>query len=187
MEKIMERVSSRYVGNEAKQVISFVVGAEEYALELKDVREVIRMPEITRLPDTPRYVRGIANLRGTVIPVVDLRERFGMESTGTTESTRIIVADVRGAPVGMVVDSASQVIRIQADQLDKPPSVLGNVTTDYVTAVGKLDSGLVILIDIQRVFGSKEIEGLKGLAEAAAVNHTASSEEALAVNAGGNE
>jgi len=150
-----------------KQVISFTIGAEEYGMELQDVKEVIRMPEIARLPDTALYVRGITNLRGTVIPVVDLRKRFGLESAETTSLTRIIVAEVEGSAVGMVVDSASQVVRLPADQLEEPPAVLGELSTDYVTGVGKLENGLLILIDIRRVFKSGEIERLKGLADAA--------------------
>jgi len=172
----MERVKTQYLEKEAKQVISFTIGAEEYGLELQDVKEVIRMPEIAHLPDMPRYVRGITNLRGSVIPVIDLRERFGLESAETTPSTRIIVAEVEGSAVGMVVDSASQVLRLQADQLEKPPAVLGELSTEYVTGVGKLENGLLILIDIKRVFRSGEIERLKGLAEAGELGEATAAE-----------
>jgi purine-binding chemotaxis protein CheW len=169
----MERVTTQY-STEMKQVISFAVGTEEYGLELQHVKEVIRMPEITRLPDVPRYVRGLINLRGDVVPVIDLRERLGQESVTTTPSTRVIVVEVGDGAVGMVVDSVSQVTRLRADELEPPPPLFGGASKEYITAVGKLENGLIILIDIQKVFGSEEIEGLKNLVETEALTPAAS-------------
>src|SRR5208337_4524085 len=119
---------------EVKQLISFTVGAEEYGLELLRVKEVIRMRQITWLPKAPSCVRGIINLRGEVIPIVDLRERFGMQGQEQTTMTRVIVVEVEGEPVGMVVDSASQVVRVPADQFEPPPAVMGEGSRDFITA-----------------------------------------------------
>ena len=121
----MESKNKAWTVGEVKQLISFTVGAEEYGLELLRVKEVIRMRQITWLPKAPSCVKGIINLRGDVIPIVDLRERFGLQSRSKTAMTRVIVVEVEGKPVGMVVDSASQVVRVPADQFDPPPPVAG--------------------------------------------------------------
>src|SRR5208337_6451 len=110
---------------ELRQFISFAVGDEEYGLELLLVKEVIRVREITWLPKAPSFVKGIINLRGDVIPVIDLRERFGLGARGTAASARVIVVEAEQRLIGMVVDSASRAVRIPADQIDPPPPVLG--------------------------------------------------------------
>jgi purine-binding chemotaxis protein CheW len=140
-----------------KQLISFTVGAEEYGLELLRVKEVIRMRQITWLPKAPSCVKGIINLRGDVIPIIDLRERFGLASQEKSAMTRVIVVDVEGKSVGMVVDSASQVVRVPADQFDPPPSVMGAESRDFITAVGKLGEKLIIMIDIDRILSTEEL------------------------------
>jgi purine-binding chemotaxis protein CheW len=151
--------------NEAKQVIGFTVGEEEYGVELNAVKEVIRMSDITRLPDVPRYVRGLINLRGSVIPIIDLREKMGLEPAEATPLTRIIVVEVNGSLIGMVVDSASQVLRLHADELEPPPVSFGGASQEYITAVGKLKRGLIILVDVGRLLAREEFARLKSLAK----------------------
>jgi purine-binding chemotaxis protein CheW len=150
-----------------KQLISFTVGAEEYALELLRVKEVIRMRQITWLPKAPACVKGIINLRGDVIPIVDLRERFGLRVQEQTGMTRVIVVEVGGKPVGMVVDSASQVVRVPADQFDPPPAVMGERSRDFITAVGKTGDRLIIMIDVDRILDSEEMNQIADTLEAA--------------------
>ena len=108
------------------------------------MKEVIRMRQITWLPKAPACVKGIINLRGDVIPIVDLREKFGLVAQEQTAMTRIIVVEVEGRPVGMVVDSASQVVRVPADQFEPPPPMLGMAAQGFITGVGKLDGKLII-------------------------------------------
>jgi purine-binding chemotaxis protein CheW len=151
---------------EVKQLISFTVGAEEYGLELLRVKEVIRMRQITWLPKAPSCVKGIINLRGDVIPIVDLRERFGLAAQEQTAITRMIVVEVEGRMVGMVVDSASQVVRIPADQFDPPPTAMGALSRDFITAVGKMDEKLIIMIDVDRVLSTEEMSQIEGSLEA---------------------
>jgi purine-binding chemotaxis protein CheW len=136
---------------ELNQLISFAVGDEEYGLDILRVKEVIRIREITRLPRAPSFVRGIINLRGDVIPIIDLRDRFGLEQQQYTVMTRVIVVDVDDRLVGMVVDAVSQVVRIQADQIDPPPPIVGGLSVEYIKGVGKLDERLVILLNIDRI------------------------------------
>ena len=153
-------------GKEVKHLISFAVGAEEYGLELLRVKEVIRMRQIVWLPNAPAFMKGIINLRGDVIPIVDLRERFGLEGSEQTASTRIIVVEVRGQLVGMVVDSSSEVVRVPAEQIEPPSPLLRTGAQDFITGVAKMGDRLVILIDVEKVFGTDEIGKLaSGLRE----------------------
>jgi purine-binding chemotaxis protein CheW len=152
---------------DVKQLISFTIGTEEYGLDLLRVREVIRIRPVTWLPKAPSCVKGIINLRGDIIPIVDLRDRFGLTAVDHTAVTRVIVAEVQGQPVGMVVDSASQVVRVPADQFDPPPPLTGEVSRDFITAVGKLDDRLIIMIDVDRVFSSGEMSQIVGSLKAA--------------------
>ncbi len=141
---------------ELRQFISFSVGEEEYGLELLRVKEVIRVREITWLPKAPSFVKGIINLRGDVIPIIDLRDKFGLESKEATSTTRVIVGEVEGRLMGMIVDSASQVVRIPADQIDPPPPVLGGFSQEFITGVGKLEDKLIILLNIDKVLTVEE-------------------------------
>ena len=160
------KIREKVVG-EVKQLISFIVGAEEYGLELLRVKEVIRMRQITWLPKAPSCVKGVINLRGDVIPIIDLRERFGLVAQEQTAMTRVIVVEVEGRLVGMVVDSASQVVRIPADQFGSPPAVMGATSKDFITAVGKMGDKLVIMIDVDRILNAEEMNQITGSLAAA--------------------
>ncbi len=153
MDSVKERVGAR---SELRQFISFSVGDEEYGLELLRVKEVIRVREITWLPKAPSFVKGIINLRGDVIPIIDLRDKFGLEAKEATAMTRVIVVEVEGKLMGMVVDSASQVVRIPADQIDPPPPVLGGFTQEFITGVGKIDDKLIILLNSDAILTAEE-------------------------------
>jgi purine-binding chemotaxis protein CheW len=138
------------------QLISFLVGDEEYGLDILRVKEVIRLREITRLPRAPSFVKGIINLRGDVIPIIDLRNKFGLEHQQYSAMTRVIVVDVDGRLVGMVVDAASQVVRVPADQIDPPPPIAGGLSVEFIKGVGKLEERLIILLNIDRILSIEE-------------------------------
>jgi purine-binding chemotaxis protein CheW len=167
MEELMEEARTSEGSREVRQLISFAVGAEEYGLELLRVKEVIRMRQITWLPKAPSFVRGIINLRGDVIPIVDLRERFGLAARDHTAMTRVIVVEVEGRMVGMVVDSASQVVRVPTDQFDPPPPIMGEANRGLITAIGKIGDRLVIMIDVDRILSCEEMGQIAGSLEAA--------------------
>ncbi len=154
MQTTKDRVGSTQ--GELRQFISFSVGDEEYGLELLRVKEVIRVREITWLPKAPSFVKGIINLRGDVIPIIDLRDKFGLEAKEATANTRVIVVEVDGKLMGMIVDSASQVVRIPADQIDPPPPVLGGFSQEFITGVGKMDDKLIILLNSDAVLTAEE-------------------------------
>ena len=166
--------------SEASQLISFMVGQEEYGLEILRVKEVIRMREITRLPRAPRFVKGIINLRGDVIPIIDLRDRFGLEHREYTETTRVIVVDMGGKLIGMVVDAASQVVRIPAGQIEPPPPIIGSISAEYIKGVGKLGERLIILVNIERILSAREQVELSRID-----NHETAHREAVLTEQGG--
>ncbi len=143
----------------AGKYLAFALGHEEYGLPVLKVREIIKVMEITQVPQVPAHVRGVLNLRGKVIPVIDLRLKFGFPPQDYTERTCIIVVDVSlsGANVmmGIVVDSVSEVLNIAAADIDLAPDFGGHVTTDYVLALAKVKGTVKILLDLDRVLGAE--------------------------------
>lgn len=140
---------------ELLQLVSFHIGGEQFGLDILRVQEIIRIQELTRVPNSPPFVDGVINLRGKVIPVIALRRRFGLEDLAHDKQTRIVVIEVRGTVLGFIVDSVSEVLRIPADTVEPPPR-LGKVEREYVSGVGKLDDRLLILLDVDRLMDDSE-------------------------------
>ena len=138
------------------QLIRFTVGAEEYGLEILRVKEIIRVKEITRMPKSPPFVKGIINLRGDVIPILSLAEKFGLEGREAGAASRVIVVEIGGQLIGMLVDAASAVLRLPADQIEPPPAIIGGLSRELVAGVGRVGERLVILLDIDRVLSEEE-------------------------------
>ncbi len=151
-----EKKESKAMGDDTEQLISFAVGEEDYGVEIQKVKEVIRKKEITRLPKTPAFMRGVINLRGDVIPIIDLREKFGLEQEEYTEMTRVIVVEVDEKSIGMVVDSVSHVIRLSQDEIEPPPPLVGGLSIDYLRGVGKLGDKLIVLLKIDQILTEQE-------------------------------
>jgi len=134
--------------NDILQLVSFKLGNEEYAVDILKVQEINRMVEITTIPNAPFCVEGVINLRGKVIPVINLRKKFGFESKDMDAHSRIIVVDV-GNTIGLIVDSVSEVLRLSSDTVEPPPRMTGNGSADYILGIGKLEDRLLILLDIE--------------------------------------
>lgn len=143
-------------GTGTMQLVSFRLAQEEYGIEITKVQEIILMGEITRVPQTPPYIKGLINLRSTVIPIVDLRLRFGLSQEATTDETRIMVVNVSGKTIGIIVDAVSEVLRISKDQIAPPPPTVAGLGREYLTGLVKLDTRLLILLDIDRILGREE-------------------------------
>ncbi len=144
------------------QLVTFHVGDEEFGVDILAVREINRMMAITRVPHAPEFVEGVVNLRGQVIPVVDLRTRFQLDVVAHDKSTRIVVVELSEKVVGFLVDSVSEVLRIPRDLIEPPPPIVGSVDSEYIQAVVKLDDRLLILLDLQKLLSGGEARELEG-------------------------
>ncbi len=151
-------------GTGTMQLVSFRLAQEEYGIEITKVQEIILMGEITRVPQTPDYIKGLINLRSTVIPIVDLRLRFGLSQEDPTDETRIMVVNVAGKTIGIIVDAVSEVLRISHDQIAPPPPTVAGLGQEYLTGLVKLESRLLILLDIDRILGREEANAVESLA-----------------------
>jgi len=132
-------------------LVGFRVGAETFGVPISCVHEIVRVPEITSVPDSQDFVEGVINLRGKIIPVVDLRKRFGQQPSEPARKNRVIVVESENRLVGLMVDAASEVMRIAANEIEPPPQVGSASDSGYVTGVGKLKDRLIILVDLQKV------------------------------------
>ena len=148
------------------QVVSFTLGGEDYAIEITKVKEIILVEGITRVPQLPAYIEGIINLRGMVIPVVDLRKRFGVGGSTFDEHTRIVVTRIGDAIVGMIVDAVSRVMKIPKANIQPPPDTIACLAGEYLVGVARLDQRMQLLLDIDQVLGSEEAAGLPPAASA---------------------
>ena len=138
------------------QLVTFTLGNEEYAVDIRKVHEINRMKGITKIPNAPSYVEGVINLRGKVIPVVNLRERLGLEGKGNDEHLRIMIMAVREITMGLIVDSVSEVLRIPSDIVEPPPPISSGIGTEFINGIAKLEDRLIILLDMDMLFGRTE-------------------------------
>jgi purine-binding chemotaxis protein CheW len=150
------KTASQGKSEELLQLVSFNIGEEEFGVDILKVQEINRMLDVTRVPSAPEYVDGVINLRGKVIPIIDLRRRFSMGRKEHDKNTRIVVVELSGRVVGFVVDAVSEVLRIPRSVTEPPPPIVAGIQSDYVTAVGKLEGRLLILLDLEKVLSIHE-------------------------------
>jgi len=154
--------TSTAADNLAGKYLTFKLADEEYGLEILKVREIIGLLPITSLPRTPVFVRGVINLRGKVIPVIDLRQKFELDATTDTDQTCIIVVDVIGqfgsVQIGILVDSVSEVLDIKAEEIEDPPAFGSNVDTAFILGMAKAKGSVKILLNIEKVLSQAELE-----------------------------
>ncbi|RAV22727.1 chemotaxis protein CheW [Paenibacillus contaminans] len=152
--------------NEEMKVIVFTLGSEEYGVEVEKVKTIERMMPMTRVPKTFHFVKGVINLRGVVTPIIDLRGRFGLEETEPTDQTRIIIININDIEVGMVVDSASDVIDLESETVEDPPEIVGGVKAKYLRGVARIgDDRLLVLLNLEEVLNKSEIIQLEHIEE----------------------
>ncbi|MFZ4619080.1 MAG: chemotaxis protein CheW [Bacteroidota bacterium] len=159
-----EVITKQNSAEELLQLVSFNIGDEEFGVDILKVQEINRMVEVTRVPNAPEYVDGVINLRGKVIPIIDLRRRFGMPRKEKDKNTRIIVVELTGKVLGFVVDAVSEVLRIPNSVTEPPPSIIAGIKAEYITAIGKLENRLLILLDLERVLSVDEHEEMRKVA-----------------------
>jgi purine-binding chemotaxis protein CheW len=143
------------------QLVIFQLGGEEFGVDIMAVQEIIKMPEITAIPQAPEYVAGVINLRGKIIVVVSLGKKFDIQSCDKNEEYKVIVVELENQVIGMMVDSVSEVLRIPSSSVDPAPDIIkSGVSSNYIQGVGKLDDRLLILLDLRNVLSDYETEEL---------------------------
>jgi purine-binding chemotaxis protein CheW len=168
MEQAVSEIGSIVQGtlNKEGKYLTFVLASEEFGLEILKVREIIGYMDITAVPQTPHHVKGVINLRGQVIPVVDLRAKFGMDSTDRTEETCIIVVEIsqgdRNFSTGIVVDRVQEVLDIPGGDIEEAPQFDSSVNTDFILGMGKIGESVKILLDIDKVLAGENLDGFGG-------------------------
>jgi purine-binding chemotaxis protein CheW len=160
---IKESKSDSVATFKEQQLVSFMLGHEEFAVDILNIQSINRIVEMTKIPNSPSYVEGIINLRGKIIPIIDLRRRLNMKVEEHNKETRFIVVDINNRIVGFIVDSVCEVLRLDGNKTEPPPHLVSNVDSAFITAVGKLKDRLLILIDIEKIFSIEEKEVLSKL------------------------
>jgi len=145
------------------QIVGFRVGTETFGLPISFVREIVRVPQITPVPNAPDFVEGVINLRGRIVSVIDLRKRFGAKDMETSKKNRIVVVELGRRSVGLLVNSASEVLKIPPSEIEAPNDLFQDGDVDYVTGVAKLKGRLVILLDIEKVMRRSELRSLENV------------------------
>lgn len=157
METALTKVKSEEYGGELIQLVSFNLEKEEYGINVLMVREIIRMLNITRVPNTPQYVEGVINLRGKVIPIINLRKKFDLMETEYDKRTRIMVMEVVGELMGFIVDEVSEVIRISDKEIQPPPPVVSSgIEQECMAGVINQAERLLVLLDLEKMFSADE-------------------------------
>lgn len=174
-----EQLNKKMMEKEGKY-LTFALGSEEYGLEILEVREIFGYMDITAVPQTPAHVKGVINLRGQVIPVIDLRAKFGMETAEVTEQTCIIVVETsrgdRKFSTGIVVDHVQEVLDIAGEDIEEAPQFGSNVNTDFILGMGKIGESVKILLDINQVLAGEDFRSLANLTDDIATKESVSEE-----------
>jgi purine-binding chemotaxis protein CheW len=147
------------------KVIVFQLKNEQYGVNIQQVRSIERLQNVTEVPRTADFIKGVINLRGEITPILDLKERLNVGETEYTDETRVLIVSINTIQVGLIVDSATDVINLNSATIDPPPKMIGGITEDFLTGVAKLEDNLLILLDLERVLNLNEINEIKEVAE----------------------
>jgi len=145
------------------QLVVFELANEFYGIDIAVVESIIKMQEITQLPQTPAYLKGVTNLRGTVLPVIDLRIRFGMETQNDTKQTRVIIVTMGEVKVGLMVDGVSEVLRISDESIEPLPPMVNSVNSDFLKGIVRLEDRLIILLEVEKVLDLKDQQAVAAI------------------------
>ena len=162
MESVVEK---KEISDIEGKFLTFVLGEEIYGIEILKAREIIGLMDITTVPQTPDYMKGVINLRGKVIPVIDLRKKFSMQEGVHTQETCVIVVEVNSSSIGLIVDSVSEVSDITGEEIENAPSYGQGIDTSFIMGLGKVKDKIIILLDIDAVLSTEELEMVEELAE----------------------
>lgn len=149
-------MSDNVVLSNERQLILFSLGKGSYGIPIENVFEIKKMEEITVVPKAPKFIEGVINLRGNVVPVVDLRKRFGMDKAEVTKKTKIIIVDVKKRQFGLIVDAVAEVVTLSNDQIEPSLPTVSGLKAEFINGIGKLNDKLIIILDISRILQSSE-------------------------------
>jgi purine-binding chemotaxis protein CheW len=164
MEQAPMAEQSASFANDSGQFLTFTLGDEEYGIDILKVQEIKGYSAVTRIPRAPSYVKGMMNLRGTIVPVIDLRSKFGLELKECDQFTVIIVVLVRGRTLGMIVDTVSDVLNIARSDVHATPDFSTSIDTSFISGMGKSANKLIILVNVEKVLGVDELQALESSA-----------------------
>ncbi len=150
--------------NELLQLVSFKIDEEEFGIEILKVQEIIKMIQITKVPNAPNFVDGVINLRGRIIPIIDLRIKLGLTRKEHTKNTRIVVVELKNRTIGFIVDEVNEVLRIPKEITETPPEMIGSINKEFITAIGKLEDRLLILLDLEKILSDNEYNQMEKVA-----------------------
>ncbi len=154
--KIISEVEGLFEKSGGK-LLTFMLGKQEYGIQILEAREVVGMMHIDPVPQTPDFMKGVINLRGKIIPVIDLRSKFEMEKADYTGDTCIVVVDIKGKMTGVIVDFLSGVITLEKNNFEESPDLGSNIQTDFITGMAKLEKRLIIVLDMGKILSNKEL------------------------------
>jgi purine-binding chemotaxis protein CheW len=143
------------------QLVVFRLGKELYGVDIASVQEIVRVPEVTQVPDAPAFLEGVINLRGRILPVVDLRKRLRLPAAEKNKASRVLVTEKEKKVVGLLVDAASEVLRINTDEIEEPPEMISAIGVEYITGVAKVEERLIILLDLKRILNVEDIKKME--------------------------
>lgn len=140
------------------QIVVFGIGRESFGVPIDVVQEIVRVPEVTAVPDAPGFLEGVINLRGRIVPVVDLRRRLNLARAGRTRSSRVLITENGGSTVGLLVDSVSEVLKLQPDAVEAPPEMISAIGIEYITGVARTGERLIIFLDLKKVLDAEDMK-----------------------------
>jgi purine-binding chemotaxis protein CheW len=146
--------------NKKDQMVTFRIGRELFGVPIKTVQEIVRVPEITLVPEMPSFVEGVINLRGKIVSIVDVNRRLKIGESPRTRSSRILIVDVEKKVVGLLVDAVTEILRLPPDSIEPAPEIVTSIGTEYIMGVGKLPGKLIILLDLPKILKPEEIKRL---------------------------
>lgn len=150
------------------QLVVFSMAKEHYGVSIESVHEIVKVPDITEVPDAPGYLVGVINLRGKIVPVVDLRKRLKLQGMERTKFSRVLITENDGRLVGLLVDAVSEVLKVSPDSVDAPPEMIAAIGVEYITGVVKLEARLIILLDLKIVLSIEDMKKVAASADRAA-------------------
>lgn len=145
------------------QIVCFKIGQEEYGIEILKVQEILKLPKVTKIPKSADFIIGLIDLRGQVIPIIDLSRKFGIGDLDGNSKLRAIVVDINGKKVGLAIDSVSHVIKVDSKDIEPPPPIVKGISGRYIIGIAKVESGFVVILDISQIFSMDEISAITSL------------------------